>query len=125
MSIRNDVIDECIAVVKKTVRKNCDDHTPYYGECQNCGRYDNFDVPDYGGILDKLQHLKERSPRQENSNALNFTRLVEKILTDKQQLQTKIAALVSRLESHARNYECNYGDFDDIVSELRKLSVVQ
>lgn len=66
MSIRNDVIDECIAVVEKTVCKNCDDHTPYRGECQNCGRYDNPDVPDMVQILVKLHNLKERSPRQEN-----------------------------------------------------------
>lgn len=24
---------------------NCDDHTPYWGACGSCGRYDNSEVP--------------------------------------------------------------------------------
>jgi hypothetical protein len=30
--------------IKDNIIDNCDDHTPYYGACQSCGRYDNFKI---------------------------------------------------------------------------------
>lgn len=31
-------------VIKDIKVPNCDDHTPYWGACVSCGRYDNPDV---------------------------------------------------------------------------------
>lgn len=28
--------------IRDNIIDNCDDHTPYYGACQSCGRHDNF-----------------------------------------------------------------------------------
>ena len=33
-------------------RMNCEDHTPYWGVCQNCGQYHNYEVT-AGQSLDK------------------------------------------------------------------------
>jgi len=33
-------------------RMNCQDHTPYWGECQCCGQYDNYEIV-IGQNLDK------------------------------------------------------------------------
>jgi hypothetical protein len=30
--------------IKDNIIDNCDDHTPYYGACQSCGRYHNFKI---------------------------------------------------------------------------------
>lgn len=56
---RNKIIDDCIKVVEAHIQPNCDDHTPYYGECVSCGRYDNPDVvDDTDDLLDDLNKLK-------------------------------------------------------------------
>lgn len=48
------VIEKCTeeAEAKDLMAPNCDDHTPYWGACISCGKYDNPDIV-IGSEVDK------------------------------------------------------------------------
>lgn len=52
------VIDKCAEEVEinPIYEPNCDDHTPYWGKCISCGRYDNPDIL-VGSSVDKQSIL--------------------------------------------------------------------
>jgi hypothetical protein len=36
-----EALEAALKAVDDNVISNCEDHTPFWGECQSCGRYDN------------------------------------------------------------------------------------
>jgi len=45
--------------------------------------------------------------------------------TDMKRMQDEIASLIVRLEKHATEYQCGYGDFDSIMTKMRQLSGIK
>ena len=57
---KNEVIEQCIKIVKSHIEENCDDHTPFWGACVSCGRSDNFDLIKYPeDLIEELEKLKD------------------------------------------------------------------